>query len=179
MVASGISARTGLTFGTAAVIMSATLALIATMLGRPPRLATLINVALIAVAIDLLLPLLAMEGTVLARLLHFSFGLWAVGIGIGCLLHARLGMGTHEALSLSVSDHTGIAAQKVRLGQEILWILIGLSLGSQFGVGTVLVAIFIGPAIGAGTRSVGRVLTTLSHAVEAPEVAAHVDAVGF
>ncbi len=179
MVASGISAQTGLSFGSSAILMSGLLALAGTLLGRPPKIATLVNVGMIAVVIDLLLPLLEIEAGVLARFLHFAGGLWAVGIGIGCLLHARLGIGTHEALSMAISDHTGLQVRKVRRVQELSWIALGVSLGSQFGVGTVLVALFIAPAIGSGTRSVGRVLTSLSQAVEAPEVAAHVSEVGF
>ncbi len=179
MVASGISTRTGLSFGSAALVMSGVLALLSTILGRAPRMATLVNVALIALSIDVLLPLLAIEGGFLARLVHFLFGLWSIGVGIGCLLHARLGIGTHEALSLSISDRTGIPVKKVRLGQEITWIVIGLALGSQFGLGTFLVALFIGPAISAGARLVGGILRSLSRAVEAPEVAAHVGDIGF
>lgn len=179
MVASGISTNTGLSFGSAAILMSGLLALAGTLLGRAPKIATLVNVGMIALVIDLLLPLLEIEAGGLARFLHFAGGLWSVGIGIGCLLHARLGIGTHEALSLAISDHTGLHVRKVRRLQELSWIAIGISLGSQFGVGTVLVALFIAPAIGAGTRSVGRVLTSLSEAVEAPEVAAHVSEVGF
>ena len=179
MVASGISAKTGLSFGSSAIIMSGLIALAGTLLGRAPKLATLVNVGLIALMIDVLIPLLEIEGGLLARFLHFAGGLWSVGIGIGCLLHARLGVGTHEALSMAVSDRTGMQVRKVRRIQELSWIVIGLSLGSQFGIGTILVAFFIAPAIGAGTRSVGRVLTTLSEAVEVPEVAAHVSEVGF
>ncbi|NNF54561.1 MAG: hypothetical protein HKN03_08980 [Acidimicrobiales bacterium] len=179
MIVSGISMRSGWSFGTSALMMSGTLALVATLMGRAPRIGTLANVAMIGPLIDLLLPHLQFEGGVLARALHFSFGLWAIGIGIGCLMHARLGIGTHEALSLAISDHTGIPPKKVRLYQEIAWIVMGLSLGSQFGIGTFAVALFIGPAISAGARSVGRVLMALSSAIEAPEVAAHVGSVGY
>lgn len=179
MVASGLSSATGLSFGNAAMLMSGTLALIATMMGRPPRIGTLVNVGMIAVLIDVFLPLVEIEGGVLSRLLHFGAGLWGVGLGIGCLLHARLGIGTHEALSLSISEHTGIAVRQVRRIQELTWIVLGLALGSQFGIGTVLVALFIAPAIGAGVSTVGKALTALAAAVEAPEVDAHVADVGF
>ncbi len=179
MIVSGISVRSGWSFGTSALMMSGTLALVATLMGRAPRIGTLANVAMIGPLIDLLLPYLQFEGGVLARILHFSFGLWAIGIGIGCLMHARLGIGTHEALSLAISDHTGLPPKKVRLYQEITWIVLGLSLGSQFGIGTFAVALFIGPAISAGARSVGRMLMAFSNAIEAPEVAAHVGSVGY
>jgi uncharacterized membrane protein YczE len=179
MVASGLSAATGLSFGSAAMLMSGTLALAGTMLGRAPRIGTLVNVGMIAVLIDFFIPLVEIEGGFLSRLLHFGAGLWLVGLGIGCLLHARLGIGTHEALSLSISDRTGIAVRQVRRMQELSWIVLGLALGSQFGVGTVLVALFIAPAISVGVGSVGKGLTALATAVEVPEVDAHVGNVGF
>jgi uncharacterized membrane protein YczE len=179
MVASGLSSATGLSFGNAAMLMSGTLALVATAMGHAPRVGTLVNVGLIAVLIDVFVPFLEIEGGFLSRLLHFGAGLWSVGLGIGCLLHARLGIGTHEALSLSISDHTGIAARQVRRVQEVTWIVLGLGLGSQFGIGTVLVAVFIAPSISTGVNTVGKALTALATAVEAPEVDAHVADVGF
>ncbi|MFW2383254.1 MAG: YczE/YyaS/YitT family protein [Acidimicrobiales bacterium] len=179
MVASGLSSATGLSFGGAAVLMSGALALAGTLLGRAPRLATLINVGMIAVLVDVFLPLVEVEGDFLTRLLHFAVGLWSVGLGIGCLLHARLGVGTHEALSLSISDRTGIPPRQVRRAQELTWIVLGVALGSQFGIGTVLVALFIAPSISAGVSTVGKALTALATAVEAPEVDAHVADVGF
>ncbi len=179
MVASGLSSATGLSFGNAAMLMSGAVALAGTALGRAPRIGTLVNVALIAVLIDSFLPLLEIEGGFLSRLLHFAAGLWAVGLGIGCLLHARLGIGTHEALSLSISDRTGIAPSRVRRIQELSWVVLGLALGSQFGVGTLLVALFIAPSISLGVGTVGKALTALAEAVEVPEVDAHVADVGF
>ena len=179
MIVSGLSVKTGLTFGSCVLILSGCLGAVATVLGRAPRIGTILNVAMIGPLIDVVLPWVEFEGGFGARVLLFSVGLWSIGIGIGCLMHARLGIGTHEAFSLAISDHTGIPARKVRTGQEIAWIVLGLLLGSQFGIGTVAVALFIGPAITAGARSVGRVLTTFSAAMQAPEVAAHVDNVGF
>ncbi|NNE96125.1 MAG: hypothetical protein HKN24_08875 [Acidimicrobiales bacterium] len=179
MVASGLSAATGLSFGSAAMLMSGTLALIATALGRPPKMGTLVNVALIALLIDLFLPLVAIEGGYLSRLLHFGVGLWSVGLGIGCLLHARLGIGTHEALSLAISDHTGIAVGHVRRSQELSLLALGLVLGSQFGIGTFLVALFIAPVISAGTATVGKALTTLATTFDVPEIDAHVADISF
>jgi uncharacterized membrane protein YczE len=179
MIVNGISVRGGLTFGTAALLMSGSLALVGTLLGRPPRLGTVVNVAMIGPMIDLVRPHLVLDGGIGARVLHFGVGLWLIGIGLGCLLHARLGIGTHEAFSLAISDHTGVPVKRVRLAQEITWIALGVALGSSFGIGTVAVALFIGPAIAIGTRTVGRVLTAFSSLVEAPEVAAHVGDVGF
>ncbi len=179
MLVNGISVRSGLSFGTAALLMSGTLALVGTLLGRAPRVGTLANVAMIGPLIDVVRPHLELNGGMGARVLHFGVGLWLIGIGLGCLMHARLGIGTHEAFSLAINDLTGVPVRRVRLGQEITWMAVAVVLGSPFGVGTIAVAIFIGPAIAAGTKTVGRVLTAFSSFVEAPEVAAHVRDVGF
>jgi uncharacterized membrane protein YczE len=80
---------------------------------------------------------------------------------------------------LSISDRTGIAARQVRRFQELTWIVLGLSLGSQFGIGTLLVALFIAPSISVGVSTVGKALTALAAAIEVPEVDAHVSDVDF
>jgi uncharacterized membrane protein YczE len=76
------------------------------------------------------------------------------GVGAGMLIVSGLGAGTGELLATAASDRSGHPEPRVRMAFEATWAVLGVSLGGPVGLGTVLVALLIGPAVATGHRLV-------------------------
>ena len=75
-----------------------------------------------------------------------------VGLGAGALIVSGLGAGTGELLAAAASDRSGRPEAGVRVVFEATWLVFGVALGGPVGVGTVLVALLIGPSVQRGYR---------------------------
>ena len=77
-----------------------------------------------------------------------------IGVGAGAVIVAGLGAGTGELLAGAASDHVRRPEPLVRTGVELTWLAFGIGLGGTFGLGTVIVAALIGPAVRNGHAAV-------------------------
>ncbi|MGE5210944.1 MAG: hypothetical protein ACM3MM_06745, partial [Acidobacteriota bacterium] len=57
-------------------------------------------------------------------------------------------------LASAASDRTGRPEPRIRMAFELAWLAVGVVLGGPIGLGTVLVALAIGPAVAVGYRAV-------------------------
>jgi uncharacterized membrane protein YczE len=90
----------------------------------------------------------------LARLVIHLLAVGAIGIGAGALIVSRLGAGSGELLASAASDRSGRAEPRARLAIELSWLVVGIALGGPVGLGTILLALTIGPAVAVGHRIV-------------------------
>ena len=181
VLVSGISTSSGLSFALSLWITAGLLAVVASILGHRPgpgtALAPLIvgpTVQVCSAAIRARLPLTGSgQGGVatvaldrpsevaMATAVHLA-GVLAIGIGAGALVTSGLGAGTGELVAAATSSKLGRSLPVVRTGCELSWIGLGLLLGGAAGIGTVLVAVTIGPAVRLGhlqvDAMVGRVI---------------------
>jgi uncharacterized membrane protein YczE len=67
-----------------------------------------------------------------------------------------LGAGSGELLAAAASDRVGRPESLVRPMFEATWIIVGVALGGPAGLGTVLVAVFVGPSVARGYGLVDR-----------------------
>jgi len=79
-----------------------------------------------------------------AQLLYFALGLVVIATGVGIGASAGIGMGAYESICLRISDIRGWHPQLVRLIWELAVLVVGISLGGAFGVGTIIAAIATG-----------------------------------
>jgi uncharacterized membrane protein YczE len=114
-------------------------------------LGTVANAVVIGVTIELLLALEGIEGLSRADL-PVRAGLLVAGVvlfGIGSALYigAGLGAGPRDSLMLALSKRTGRRIGVVRGTMEVTVLFVGFLLGGTVGVGTVAVALLLGPAV--------------------------------
>jgi len=83
--------------------------------------------------------------------LSLTLAVWLV---IASLIVSGLGAGSGELLASAASDRTGRPEPRIRMAFELVWLAVGVMLGEPIGVGTVLVALTIGPAVAVGYRAV-------------------------
>jgi hypothetical protein len=73
-----------------------------------------------------------------------------VGLGSGIYLIARLGPGPRDGLMTGLQKKTGLSIALIRGAIEFFVVICGWSLGGTVGVGTLLYALGIGPAVAFG-----------------------------
>ena len=155
----GLAGRLGLSFGMASVVVGFCILLLAWVLGARPGLATVLNMLLVGGFVDLYLALgvvpdLAGQPLPL-RLLADIAGVAIVGLGTALYIKADLGAGPRDGLMLALTRRVGGRVSIVRAGIELVVLSIGFLLGGTAGVGTLIFALGIGPAVGVAFRVCG------------------------
>ncbi len=150
----GFADATGVPVSVVMWSVAALLMLTATLLRNPPGAGTLVTPLLIGASIEPLLGALGRlpeAGLVVSIVVHM-FAVAIMGVGAGAVVVAGFGAGTGELLADATSRRLDRSAAVVRLVMECSWLAVGVALGGPAGVGTVIVAGLIGPAVNRGVR---------------------------
>lgn len=152
-----VRVRTGLSLTFAVWLVIASLIGAAWLLGRRPGPGTLVSPLIVGPAMQAFVSLLdgiePPDAFVPVAVIHVA-AVFVVGLGAGALIVSRLGAGSGELLASAASDRTGRPEPGLRMAFELTWLGVGVLLGGPIGVGTVLVAVTIGPAVAVGYRAV-------------------------
>jgi len=121
----GIAARSGLTLGQVAQLVSLTLILVAWALKIPPSLVTLANMLLIGYFMDIFMPLVPEVSGWLFRIPSYLLGLAVYCFGISFYLIASGGAsGPREGTMLGVSRAFGTTIKTARIGIDLFALLL-------------------------------------------------------
>jgi uncharacterized membrane protein YczE len=150
----GIAKHTPLSFGEANICVGLVVVTAAVVLGAKVGVGTVANVVLVGGFIVALTAIPQVED-----LSHDSLGVRIAllvaamplfGIASALYLGAWLGAGPRDSLMVAVGAHTGRRLGVVRVGIELCALAAGWALGGTIGIGTIVFAIGIGPALEAG-----------------------------
>lgn len=155
VMAQGLSLRTGLSIGWTTFIISLTVLLLWIPLRERPGLGTIANAVVIALALQVGVSFLPHPENVVVQLVTVLVGIALIGLGSGLYLTTNLGPGPRDGWMTGVHRKTGWPIYAVRLGIEVIVVIIGWLLGGTVGLGTVLFALLIGPSVGYGLMTVG------------------------
>jgi uncharacterized protein len=155
VLAQGTSLQTPLTVGTATVLISGLVLLGWIPLRERPGLGTVANAVVIGLAIDATLPLLPRPDDLPLQLLAALCAIGLVGLGSGLYLSVGLGPGPRDGLMTGLHRRTGRPLWQVRSAIEATALASGYLLGGTVGLGTVMFALLVGPAVQLGLRAVG------------------------
>ena len=147
VLAQGISLNIDLSIGLVTFIVSVCTLSLWFFLKQKPGIGTVFNIIIIAAMIDLTIFLFVTPETYLGKLLMAVFAVLLVGLGSGFYLIANLGPGPRDGLMTGIQRITNFPIAAVRAGIEITVVSIGWYLGGTVGVGTLLFAFGIGPAV--------------------------------
>jgi uncharacterized membrane protein YczE len=147
----GIRQVTPLSFGAATVLVGVVLVAVSLAAGIRPGPGTLANMLAIGVFADAMLAT-GIAGDLDARPLALRLGAVAAGVGLVALgsalyIGAGLGSGPRDSLMLALSARTRVRVGIVRALIEAGVLAVGWLLGGAAGIGTVLFALGIGPAV--------------------------------
>jgi uncharacterized protein len=147
----GIRRATPLSFGAATVLVGVVLVVVALAVGVRPGPGTLANMVAIGVFADALLASGLVDNlagrSLPVRLAAVLAGLGLVALGSALYIGAGLGSGPRDSLMLALSAQTGLPVGLIRGLLEGSVLGVGWLLGGVVGVGTVLFALGIGPAV--------------------------------
>jgi uncharacterized protein len=147
VLAQGISMQLGWSVGFATFVVSVSVLLLWIPLKEVPGIGTLSNAVLIAIAIDVMTPLLIPPEDSVIRYLQLIIGVVLIGVGSGFYLTANLGPGPRDGLMTGLHRLTQKPIGRVRVGLEITVLCAGWLLGGTVGVGTVVFALGVGYAV--------------------------------
>ena len=156
VLAQGISLNIDLSIGVVTFIVSVCTLSFWYFLKQKPGIGTVFNIIIIAAMIDLIIFLFVTPETYFGKLLMAVFAVLLVGLGSGFYLIANLGPGPRDGLMTGIQRITNFPIAAVRAGIEITVVSIGWYLGGTVGVGTLLFAFGIGPAVALGLYLVGK-----------------------
>ena len=150
VLAQGLSFQFNLSIGITTFIVSIIVLFLWYPLKQKPGLGTLLNVILISIVIDLSTPILPYPKTLFYQILQSVIAVLIVGIGSGFYLTANLGPGPRDGLMTGLQKLTDKPIALIRTILEVSAVLIGFYFGGVVGIGTLLFAFGIGPAVSLG-----------------------------
>ena len=106
--------------------------------------------------INLCIKHVSTPGNYIFQLLLAIIAVLMVGLGGAIYLTANLGAGPRDGLMIGLQKKTNLPIAVVRASLEITVMSIGWYLGGTVGMGTLLFAFGIGPAVALGLFIVGR-----------------------
>ena len=147
----GFAEQTGLSFGAANLVVSVVVLAGAWLLRARIGLGTLLNALLIGTFVIGLTALGAVdalsEGGLSQRIALVALALVGFGVGSAFYIGAAMGAGPRDSLMLVLSWRAGVRIGVARAVVEIGALVAGFSLGGTAGVGTLVFALGIGPAV--------------------------------
>jgi len=147
VLAEGFSNLTGITIGTSTFLISVGVLLLWIFLKQKPGIGTMMNIIIIAVVIDLTLSIFDPPSSMFLRYLLCIISVLLVGFGSGIYLVSNLGPGPRDGLMTGLTKVTNFPIALVRAIIEITVVIIGWYLGGTVGIGTLIFAFGIGPAV--------------------------------
>ena len=151
VLAEGLSLKLNWSVGFATFIVSVLVLSTWIFLKQKPGLGTLLNIIIIAGMIDISLFLFDFStNSYLLNILTGILGVLFVGLGSGIYLIANLGPGPRDGLMTGLQRITNFPIAWVRASIEISVVILGWILGGTVGLGTLIFAFGIGPAVALG-----------------------------
>ena len=150
VLAQGISLNVDLSIGTITLIISIGVLFLWIFLNQRPGIGTVLNALIIALMIDICIKFVPTPENYFSQLLLAIIAVLTVGFGGGIYLVANLGPGPRDGLMVGLQKKTKLPIALVRAFLEITVAITGWYLGGTVGIGTLLFAFGVGPAVALG-----------------------------
>ncbi len=142
----GISRTTGITIGQASIIMGLIIVLVNAFMKEKLGFGTLANMLFIGLFMDLLMlnGLMPIYRNIGAQVAMMVSGMFVIGIATYLYISAGWGAGPRDGLMVVLTKKTGKSIRLVRGSIEICVVTMGYLMGGSIGVGTLIMALFVG-----------------------------------
>lgn len=154
--AEGVALKTGISIGFSTFLISIVVLLAWIPLKERPGFGTLSNIVLIATFIQIGISIFPKQDSYMTGVLFALSGIILVGIGSSLYITCGLGPGPRDGAMTGLHRVTGVRVSRVRLAIESTVLLIGITLGGNFGLGTILFAVLIGESVAISLGIVAR-----------------------
>ena len=151
----GLAGRAGITLGTASILVGAAIVAASWFIGIRPGVGTLANMLLIGWFIDLFHPWVPAPPSYAWGYAYYLAAILVCGLSTGFYIGAGLGKGPRDGLILGLVARGGWSVRRVRTLVELSALGLGWWMGGEIGIGTLIFAFGIGPAMQWGLRVSG------------------------
>ena len=156
VLAQCISLNVNLSIGTITLLVSVAVLFLWIPLRQKPGIGTILNAIIISIMIDVCIKFVPTPESFIGQLILAFIAVLTVGLGGGIYLIANLGPGPRDGLMVGLQKKTNFPIAAVRAFLEISVVSIGWYLGGTVGIGTLLFAFGIGPAVALGLFLTGK-----------------------
>ncbi len=156
VLAQGISLNINFSIGTITLFVSIAVLLLWIPLKQKPGIGTILNALIVALMIDVCINFVPTPENYISQIILAIVAVLTVGLGGGIYLVANLGPGPRDGLMVGLQQKTNLPIAMVRALLEISVVAVGWYLGGTVGVGTLLFAFGIGPAVALGLFLTGK-----------------------
>ena len=159
VLAQGIFLNVGLSVGLITILISIAVLLLWYPLKQIPGIGTILNALIIGIMIDFCIRYVPTPENYISQIFLGAIAVVIVGLGGGIYLVANLGPGPRDGLMIGLQKITNLPIASVRAFLEISVMSIGWYLGGTVGIGTLLFAFGIGPAVALGLFLVKKIFS--------------------
>jgi len=159
VLAQGISLNVNFSTGIITIFVSIGVLLLWLPLKQKPGIGTILNAIIIGLMIDVCINFVPTPENYINQVFLAITAVLTVGLGGGIYLVANLGAGPRDGLMVGLQKKTNLSIALVRGAIEITVMSVGWYLGGIVGLGTLLFAFGIGPAVALGLYLVGKIFS--------------------
>jgi len=150
VLAQGISLNVDYSIGVITFFLSIVVLFFWIFLNQKPGIGTILNALIVAIMIDVCINFVSTPDNNLSQIILATIAVLIVGLGGGIYLVANLGAGPRDGLMIGLQQKTNFPIAVVRTFLEVTVVSVGWYLGGTVGIGTLLFAFGIGPAVALG-----------------------------
>ena len=150
VLAQGISLNIDYSIGTITLFVSIAVLILWIPLKQKPGIGTILNALIIAIMIDVCINFVPTPDSNISQIMLAIVAVLTTGLGGGIYLVANLGPGPRDGLMIGLQEISNLPIAVVRAFLEISVVAVGWYLGGTVGIGTLLFAFGIGPAVALG-----------------------------
>ena len=149
VLAQGLSKHLAWSIGTSTFVISTIVLFLWLPLRQKPGLGTVLNIFIVALVLDFSVPYLPGFESSILNVMMAAVGVFITGFGGAIYLIANLGPGPRDGLMSGLQRVTNFPIAWIRGSIEVTAVTLGWLLGGKVGIGTLLFAFGIGPALAA------------------------------
>ena len=144
----GLKDTVGLTIGMWSIITGVIVIMIdSVVMRRLPRIGTIIDMLAAGILIDVFNIMIPQATTITTQIIMFIIGVLLLSFGSGMYIIGNVGVGPRDTFMLLIVNKVGWSVRKTRTVIEITVAVLGFILGGPIGIGTVIMAVGLGPII--------------------------------
>lgn len=148
----GIARMTGLQLGTVSILVGIPVLAAWYPLGERPGVGTILNIAIIGTATNVAMGIIPAAEDLAQQVAMMLAGVATIAVGSGLYLASDLGPGPRDGLMTGLHLRFGWSIRRARTGIELSVLVLGFLLGGTIGIGTIVFALGIGPAVQVALR---------------------------